>query len=163
MKPIAFSLQVDYKSYMKLVFQILFTSGYVLAFYSAGIFSLFLVLYVYDIPRPDLTLLVIFIFVVMLVYPIRVYMRAKNRFNSTPSADEESFWKIDEGGIEIKSRSSVTYRGWDMFVKVTSNKHWIFIWFNSSQYTFFSKAAISEAELKEIKRLVFTNRKSPAK
>ncbi len=149
---------------MKLVFQTVYKSGYVLALYSAGLFSLFLTLIVYDIPRPDLILLTIFILVIIMVtYPMRIYNRAKNRFNSTPSSGEESFWKMDESGIEIKGRSSITHQGWDRFVKMTDNKNWVFIWYNNSQYTFFSKASISEAELKEIKRLVFINRRNPVK
>ena len=148
---------------MKLVFQVAYKSGYVLALYSAGLFALFLTLFVYDIPRAELILLTIFILAIMLTYPMRVYNRAKNRFNSTPSSGEESFWKIDETGIEIKSRSSFSHHGWDKFVKITNNKHWVFIWYNNSQYTFFSKVSIPDAELREIKRLVFVNRRNAVK
>lgn len=162
MKPVEFSRQVDYNTYIKLVLQLIFESAYTLAFYFAGFFSLYLVYVVFDIPKEDSIIILLVILIAMLVYPMRIYSRAKKRFTSTPSASEESFWRLDDSGIEIKSRSSSSYKGWDMVVKITENKNWIFIWYNNAQFTFFAKTSISKEELQEIKKIVLVNRKKQA-
>jgi hypothetical protein len=163
MTPITFSRQVDFKTLLKVHYQLLIKSNYVLMMYFAGAFSLYLAFVVFEIPKSELALFTIAIIILMITYPMRIYKRAKTKFDSSPLAGQEAFWKIDDNGIEIKTNSSMSSYGWDVVIKITEDKYWVFLWFNKANYTFFPKSELPDDELQEIKRLVFINRKVSAK
>ncbi len=163
MIPITFSKQVGYRAYMKLAFQISFNSLTVWVIYITCLVLIFISLTDNDVKRNIATPLTIALIILMLLIPLRIYGRANKRYKSTPNAGEESFWIIDENGIQVRNSLSSTKISWNAVIKITQNNHWIFIWYGNAQYSYIPRSAITEIELKEIKRLFFVNRKNPTK
>ncbi|SDT48669.1 hypothetical protein SAMN05216490_3682 [Mucilaginibacter mallensis] len=160
MNPITFSTKLDYKTYMKLNLQRSYQGR---RSWQGTIIWLFVITFGFATynnfkTSHEITDLIIFSAFVLVLF-IRPYINAKNMYKSTPNIGEEMFWKIDETGVEIKSKSSLTWRGWDSITKFSENKQWFSIWFNDTQSTYFPKSAVSEKELYEIKKLMFVNGK----
>ncbi|WP_183579341.1 YcxB family protein [Mucilaginibacter sp. X5P1] len=154
MDPITFSTKQDYKTYLSLSLKKSYQNRTIWIF----IFFLGFTTYQdFNITHDISNLIVFSAFVIILI--ANPYIAARNRYKSTPNADEELFWKIDDTGIEIKSKSSLTWTGWDSIIKFSENNQCFFIWFNSTQNTYFPKKAVSEKELYEIKKLMFVNGK----
>lgn len=159
MTPVTFSKQIDYKTYMRLALRISFNSWTVRIIYIICFVAMFISLTYSEIPPNGVTFLVLLSVGIMFIIPLRAYGLAANRYKSSPHAGEKSFWKIDENGIEIKSSVSVTQIKWDMVIRITSTKHWIFIWYSNSQYSYLPKDIITSDELREIKKMFFSNKK----
>ena len=154
MNPITFSTKQDYKAYMSLSLKKSYQN------HTIWIFIFFLGFTTYqdfNISHDISSWIVFAVFVILFIG--NPYIVARNRYKSTPNADEELFWRMDETGVEIKSKSSLTWAGWDSITKFSENNQWFFIWFNNTQNTYFPKNAVSEKELYEIKKLMFSNGK----
>jgi len=159
MKAVTFSTKIDYKSYTKLSFQMAYQSRPIRVVYFGCLFFIVLALMAPDISKNEQSLFIFLASIFMLSYPIRIYRLARNRFKSTPNANEEKLWLINEKGIDIKGNSYFAHSGWDMITKFSENKQYFFIYFNNSEYRYFPKSAVSESEFLEIKKLFFINGK----
>lgn len=102
------------------------------------------------------TALILFLAFIALV----VFVRLKQAYKTTPSAGEESQWKIDNNGIEIKKSTLSITLGWDNIRKVETNKKWVLIYLNKIQCLYIPKEKITEHDLLEIKHLLFTQKLS---
>ncbi|MBS1520910.1 MAG: YcxB family protein [Bacteroidetes bacterium] len=159
MTPITFSKQIDYKTYMRLALRISFNSWTLRIIYIICFVAILISLTYSEIPTNAAIFLVMLCVGIMFIVPLRAYGLAANRYKSSPHAGEKSFWEIDENGIEIKSSVSVTQIKWNMVIRITSTKHWIFIWYSNSQYSYLPKNTITSDELREIKKMFFSNKK----
>jgi len=155
MNTITFSYKLDYKSYLKVCFRQLYKSWIVWFCYLCLFLLLTSAIFDNGLTSFDPTIAIIIVAIIIAVIHLRFYGRAKIRYKTTAMAGEETFWKMDENGIEKKSTSSFSTMGWNNVYKITNDKKWIFIFYNKSVCTGFPKNLLSETQLKEIKRKVF--------
>ena len=154
MEPIAFSVQVDYKTHVNVA---------LLQFYRKwqikGIYILFIYLLFVSLFSSDKNIVsAILVCVLAIAFTAVLCFRVRNVYKSTPRAGEKTFWKIDETGIHTTGNSFSQHVGWGNITNITYSKKWIFVWYNKIHYSFFPRDEVSESELHEIIKLTYSNR-----
>jgi hypothetical protein len=158
MQTVTFTYKSSLKSSLNMLLRRFYTSYWTIALLGYVLLSqvaLFLKgkLAFQDVVKGWGALILIFA-VIVLVF----YIRLKRAYKTTASVEEESHWKIDDSGIEIKKRSSSLTLGWENIFKIEDNQKWVVVYLNKLHYLYFPKQKIHENDLLEIKRLVFTQK-----
>ena len=163
MKPITFSFTFDYSSFLKVVFNRFYNLGYIWLIYICAFFTISGALFNKNSGdktsnNTDSILSITIVLIVILAIHLRVYLYARNIYKTTANAGEETFWTINETGIEKKTNSSLSQSAWTNIYKISDNKKWVFIYFNKLTFHCFPKSLISENDFVEIKKMFFASR-----
>ena len=156
MEPVTFLVQIDAKTYIKLAFKKVLLSNFTLMVYSFGIVLLYFSWLVVDMEHNALTILTIAVILILVIYPIHMYTRIVKASKATGG---EATWKIDESGIEIIGQNAQGKYNWNFFSKITEDKEWVFLWYQTGRYTYFPKALLSPEYRREMKKRIYLNRK----
>jgi hypothetical protein len=108
----------------------------------------------------DTTGPIIFFAVVIIGTHLRILVKARGRYNTTPIVGQEIFWMMDDNGIERKNDSFFSQVGWNTIYKIKNDEKWVLIYANKASVTYFPKELISDEELREIKKAFFIAKKT---
>jgi hypothetical protein len=137
----------------------MFQSTFIRIIYAICILVVFFIIACYGLSDIWSKTCVAVIVAAMLLYAFRIFLFANYKYKSTPLAKEESFWKIDEKGIETKATSYSSTILWNAIIKITESKSWVFIWYSKSRFLYFQKDLVTSEELRTIKTAFFEARK----
>jgi len=159
MEPIAFTSKTEYKDYLK--FAILRYSQYWPSWivYCIGVCLILNSVFDDDISKKYATIIVLMSVLIMLIIPLRIYLKIKKAYSSNPFASEEINWTISELGIAFKQGSVSSKIGWDRITKISDSKEWIMLWYNKKPSLCFQKCFLTSDQINDFKKIIHQMRK----
>jgi hypothetical protein len=157
MEPISFASKVECKEYLKLAFLQYFQNGVVWFIYIVCSCLIFISLSS-DNSSHD-SVIIIASIAVMVIIPLRAFLRFRKAYRHNPVAGTEIHWTITESSVSFKQGSTSGEVGWDRISKIKDNKQWIMLWYNNRPSFNFQKRYLSPAQIVSFKAIIHSMRK----
>jgi len=159
MEPITFTSKTEYKDYLKFAFLRYSQYWPIWIIYCIGVCLVLNSLFDDSTSQNNDAIIIFASILVMIIIPLRIYLRIRKAYRSNPFADTEIHWTISESSVAFKQGSVTSEIGWDRISKISDNKEWIMLWYNKKPALCFQKRFLLLEQIADFKKIIHQMRK----
>jgi len=159
MQSISFSSKFEYKDHLRFAIQRYVQYWPIWIIYCVGLCLILMSVFDDDISHDSATVLIVGSILIMIIIPLRIFLKIRKVYRSNPFANTEINWTINESIVAFKQGSASIEVGWDRIAKISDSKEWIMLWYNKKPSLCFQKCFLSSDQLDNFKKIIHQMRK----